>query len=239
MALGKPYELQWPLNPEQFANIDDMFRILFDSAGGSASDVFADLIPFTVGDLLVADSEDTFALLPDVAAGNVLLSGGVGVSPAYGKVLLDFHVDGVLPPTSGGTGFDTYAIGDILYADTTSSLARLPIGAAGTVLNSDGTIPFWDLYLHALLSESHTDTIPASPVLGDIIVAQQAPGESDGWLDGLWGPGIATLENIGGVDFWLDGEPMLFLNAAVKWQRFGLGAAGTVLTSTGSGVAWL
>jgi hypothetical protein len=42
----------------------------------------------------------------------------------------------------GGTGFASYAIGDLLYADTTTSLAKLAGVAAGSVLIS-GTTPSW------------------------------------------------------------------------------------------------
>lgn len=38
----------------------------------------------------------------------------------------------------GGTGFSSYAVGDILYADTTGSLAKLPDVAYGNVLLSSG-----------------------------------------------------------------------------------------------------
>ena len=41
------------------------------------------LVPFAVGDLLVANSATTLTKLPDVATGSVLASGGVGVAPAY------------------------------------------------------------------------------------------------------------------------------------------------------------
>ena len=47
---------------------------------------------------------------------------------------------GLVGPTKGGTGFSAYTVGDILYADTTSSLAKLAIGATGTVLKG-GTTP--------------------------------------------------------------------------------------------------
>jgi len=41
------------------------------------------LVPFAVGDLLVANSATTLTKLPDVATGSVLSSGGVGVAPSY------------------------------------------------------------------------------------------------------------------------------------------------------------
>ena len=47
---------------------------------------------------------------------------------------------GLVPVTKGGTGFTSYTVGDILYADTTTSLAKLAIGGANTVLHG-GTTP--------------------------------------------------------------------------------------------------
>jgi len=47
-------------------------------------------------------------------------------------------------PTDGGTGIITYTTGDILYADATNSLAKLPIGSEGQALVVDGSgIPSW------------------------------------------------------------------------------------------------
>lgn len=62
------------------------------------------LTSYAVGDLVYASGAATLAKLADVATGNVLLSGGVGVAPSYGKVGLTTHVDGVLPIANGGTG---------------------------------------------------------------------------------------------------------------------------------------
>ncbi len=43
-----------------------------------------------------------------------------------------------VPATKGGTGQQSYTIGDILVADTASTLTKLPAGAAGRVLKSNG-----------------------------------------------------------------------------------------------------
>lgn len=52
---------------------------------------------------------------------------------------------GVLPASAGGTGFGTYTIGDLLYAATTSTLARLAGVATGNALISGGVgaAPSW------------------------------------------------------------------------------------------------
>jgi hypothetical protein len=59
---------------------------------------------YAVGDLLYASSATALSKLADVAVGNALLSGGVGVAPAWGKIGLTTHVTGVLPVANGGTG---------------------------------------------------------------------------------------------------------------------------------------
>lgn len=48
-------------------------------------------------------------------------------------------------PTYGGTGLTTYTTGDMLYASSTNTLAKLGIGTPGYVLrvNSGGTAPEW------------------------------------------------------------------------------------------------
>lgn len=72
-------------------------------------------------------------------------SGGTtGLTPATattGAVTLA----GTLIAVNGGTGQASYAIGDLLYADTTTTLAKLPDVATGNALISGGisTAPAW------------------------------------------------------------------------------------------------
>jgi hypothetical protein len=65
------------------------------------------LASYTTGDILYASGSTTLSRLADVAAGNVLLSGGVGSAPTYGKVDLTAAVTGTLPVANGGTGVTT------------------------------------------------------------------------------------------------------------------------------------
>ena len=62
-------------------------------------------------------------------------------TPTTGNVVLG----GTLLAKNGGTGFGSYAIGDLLYADTTTTLAKLPDVATGNALISGGinTAPSW------------------------------------------------------------------------------------------------
>jgi hypothetical protein len=50
---------------------------------------------------------------------------------------------GTLKAVNGGTGFASYTVGDLLYANTTTTLAKLPIGSNTHVLTSNGTTVLW------------------------------------------------------------------------------------------------
>jgi len=93
---------------------------------------------YAVGDLVYAGTTTTLAKLADVVTGNALISGGVGVAPSYGKIGLTTHVSGTLPAANGGTGQASYAVGDLLYASTTTALSKLADVAAGNALISGG-----------------------------------------------------------------------------------------------------
>ena len=116
-------------------------NVLPPSAGGTGTSLGSGV----VGDLLSAATATTFTRVPDIAVGNALLSEGVGVIPAYGKVNLTTTVTGILPAINGGTGKAVYAVGDLLTADTTTTLARLADVAVNSVLISKGVgvVPAW------------------------------------------------------------------------------------------------
>ena len=65
---------------------------------------------YAVGDLLYADTTTSLAKLADVATGNALISGGVGVAPSWGKIGLTTHISGVLPVANGGTNASSASI---------------------------------------------------------------------------------------------------------------------------------
>jgi hypothetical protein len=97
---------------------------------------------FTQGDLLYASSSTTLAALSDVAAGNALLSGGVGADPAWGKIGLATHVSGTLPVANGGSGLSsTPTNGQVLIGNGAGyTLATLTAGAGIAITNGSGSI---------------------------------------------------------------------------------------------------
>ena len=74
------------------------------TAGGTGQTSYA------VGDILYANTTTSLAKLSDVATGNALISGGVGVAPSWGKIGLTTHISGVLPVANGGTNASTASI---------------------------------------------------------------------------------------------------------------------------------
>ena len=100
---------------------------LVATSGGTGQSSYA------VGDLLYASTTTALSKLADVATGNALISGGVGVAPSWGKVGLTTHVSGTLPTANGGTNLTSFTSGGVVYASSTSALAT------GSALVFDGT----------------------------------------------------------------------------------------------------
>jgi len=106
------------------------------------------LAAYAVGDLVYASGTTTLATLADVATGNALISGGVGVAPAWGKIGLATHVSGTLPVANGGTGIATATAYAVICAGTTATgpwQALASLGSSGDVLTSNGAgaLPTW------------------------------------------------------------------------------------------------
>ena len=72
---------------------------------------------------------------PDTISTGLLANGGIVFSSNKMQVdLAATAMSGELRAIDGGTGFSTYAVGDLLYAETTSTLAQLNIGASNKIL---------------------------------------------------------------------------------------------------------
>lgn len=119
--------------------------VLTDNVAVTAAQGGTGQSSYTTGDLLYASAGTTLSKLADASTGNALIAGGVGVAPSYGKIGLTTHVSGTLAATNGGTGFASYTTGDLIYANSSTSLARLADVAVGSVLVAGGvgTAPAW------------------------------------------------------------------------------------------------
>ena len=76
-------------------------------------------------------------------AGVLSWSGGTsGLTPATATTGV-VTLAGTLIAGNGGTGFASYAVGDLLYANTTTTLTKLPVGTTGQVLTVTAGAPAW------------------------------------------------------------------------------------------------
>lgn len=111
----------------------------------------------------------------------------------------NLHVNGVLSlanpiaATSGGTGASSYTIGDILYADTANTLAKLISVSQGSYLRSTGVgaAPVWStLKLPNTANTNRLAAYTAANTLGEL-----AAGKTGQYLSGVTGsiPAWATL----------------------------------------------
>jgi hypothetical protein len=105
---------------------------------------------YAIGDTLYSSATNTLSKL----AGNTTTTkqylsqtgtGAVSQAPSWATISAADIGAGTLPATRGGTDNSSYAVGDLLYADTTTSLARLADVATGNALISGGlsTAPAW------------------------------------------------------------------------------------------------
>lgn len=82
---------------------------------------------YAVGDLIYASGTTTLSKLADVATGNALISGGVGVAPSYGKIGLTTHVSGILGVANGGSGTATvFTQGSVIFAGASGVYTQDP-----------------------------------------------------------------------------------------------------------------
>jgi len=89
----------------------------------------------TLTKLAAAGDCNQCILAPDVAQNLTISSGG--------NVSADAITSGLLTTSVGGTGLTTYNTGDLLYAQSGSTLASLPIGSDGDILQVSAGIPAW------------------------------------------------------------------------------------------------
>ena len=93
---------------------------------------------YSAGDIIYADGVNSLDRLSIGGANTVLVSNGT--LPSWGGINNNYWSGAALSAANGGTGqAGGYTVGDILYADSITTLTKLPAGAtAGHVLTSNG-----------------------------------------------------------------------------------------------------
>ena len=127
----------------------------------TASAAFNALSPVTsTGDLIIGNGTNSSTRLAIGANGYILTSNGTtaswtaapstgvtsfsagstGFTPSTGTTGA-VTLGGTLAVTSGGTNITNYTVGDLLFANTTTSLDKLSVGTSTYILTSNGTAP--------------------------------------------------------------------------------------------------
>jgi len=184
---------------------------------------------YAVGDLLVGGATNTLAKLADVATGNALISGGVGVAPAYGKIGLTTHVSGTLPVANGGTGITSFGADVATFLGTPSSanLASAVTDETGSGALVFGTSPTLS---GATLNDGFTEEVFA--VTGTTPALSPTNGSIQTWtLSGNSTPTAGTWAAGQSLTLMIDdgtAYTVTWTSLAVTWSG---GSAPTLATS--------
>jgi hypothetical protein len=119
----------WEVGIGTFTAPDQLTRdtILESSGGGST-------VNFSSG------TQNVFITYPAEKSVNLDASNNVS---ALGTISSGTWNATTIGAVYGGTGISSYAVGDLLFANTTTSLDRIPVGTNGYILTSNGTAPTW------------------------------------------------------------------------------------------------
>lgn len=140
---------------------------------------------------------------------------------------------GLLPPSRGGTGIGAYGTGDLLFANSSTTLTTLGIGVVNRVLTSTGSAPQWSLLS---LTSSVSGVLPgANGGTGSANITFTGPSTPQSYVLPVTGTTILTALNAvtaiqggTGITAYTVGD-ILYANTTTSLAKIGIGGANTVL----------
>jgi len=184
----------------------------------------------TTGDLLYGSGANTWGKLAAGSAYKSLVMNAGGTNVEWNAVALNQSgaVSGTLPTTNGGTGLNTYTLGDIVYSSASNTLAKLAGNTTTTKLfltqtgtGSASDAPAWG-------------TISGSDVSGNI--SGQAGSVANALTAGTYLTAGGTYNGSAAITFTVDATSANTASKVVARDASGNFSAGTI-TATLSGAA--
>lgn len=178
------------------------------------------LTALTASTALALDANKQIVSVTNTGTGdNVLATSPILVTPNLGTpsaatltnatgLPIDAGTTGTLSAARGGTGQTSYAVGDIIYASSTTALSKLTVGATNAVLTVAAGIPSWVATLPVASGGTGAATLAANNVLlgnGTSAVQTVAPGTAGNLLTSngtTWTsatPAAASVTSVNGL----------------------------------------
>ena len=216
------------------------------------------LTSVSIGDIIYASASDTFSALSVGTDGYVLTSsGGVPIwaadsSPTFhnnlnglqgGETDGYYHLtstqhtwlsdgpsDGYWDETKGGTGYTSYTIGDVLYADSTTSLAKLGIGSNGQALIINSGVPSWQ---NISTTHNSLDGLQGGETDGYYHLTSDqhtwlTDGYTSGWSETTGGTGTTSYTT----------GDILYADGSNSLTTLGIGTSSQILKISGGVPTW-
>ena len=205
---------------------------------GNPASLLTITVPATSKVYLVLNSTSTSQSVKVVGPGPT-----TGVTVATGKAALiawngsDFalvastdasSLTGVLAVANGGTGLSSYTAGDLVYASGATTISKLAIGAANTVLTSSGTAPQWSSSLTGLTTVDTTN-VEVTNIKAKDGTAAMSIADSTGVVSITANP-ILSGGTANGVVY-LNGSKSATTGSALTFDGTTLGSTGLVVST--------
>ena len=231
---SKPYTVGGSLEMD---SIDEMFRLLFDNLRDS---IIGGTVNLTIpdakeGDVVVIGADGGLDLVASAADGKLFRAAGTLNAPAWSTLTMP----------------NTIASGAFFYASSANALAALTIGSAGKVVRSDGSIPAYstftipDTFATGSFPYASSTNVLAALTIGSSGKMLRSTGTLPSWTSWTIDDAIAkgrilltSALNTFGAGLAASRGDVLIGTSVPEWGALAVGAAGKVLRTDGTDIAY-